>query len=167
MRGRPRGGWRSSQYEYALLSDWLPGVEVESVDRREATRWLVRRYLERFGPTTAADAIWWSGLPAGDVRAALRDLGGEVAVVEVRGLAGEHLMLRQDAEALAAERASPEPSAWLLPGLDPYVMGYHRRARFLDPAHTALATDRAGNVVATAWAAAASSASGPSGRTAP
>ena len=35
VRGRPRGTWRSSLYEYALVRDWLPGVDLAALQGRE------------------------------------------------------------------------------------------------------------------------------------
>ena len=44
-----------------------------------------------------------------------------------------------------------EPSVNLLPSLDPYIMGYRDRRRFLDPEHYDQVFDQAGNAFATVW----------------
>jgi hypothetical protein len=61
-------------------------------------------------------------------------------------------MFARDAEQLAAFVTRDVPSATLLPSLDPYIMGYRDRRRFLAEAHQPLLFDRAGNAVPTAWA---------------
>lgn len=152
VRAEPRGTWRSSQYRYEVLRRWLPGLDLGQVDRAEAVAWLVRRYIERFGPVAGSDVVWWTGLPARDVRESLRALAPELVTVEVRGLPADYLVLRQDVEAIRGQPDEPAPVAWLLPSLDSYIMGFKDRTRFLDPGHAALAIDRAGNVLATAWA---------------
>ena len=58
VRARPRGTWRSNLYEYAPLSAWLPGVDLDTVAPQEAQVWLVRRYLCAFGPATGDDIQW-------------------------------------------------------------------------------------------------------------
>jgi hypothetical protein len=44
-----------------------------------------------------------------------------------------------------------DPYVSFLPVLDPYIMGYRDRRRFLDAAHQASVFDRAGNAVPTVW----------------
>ena len=61
-------------------------------------------------------------------------------------------MLTEDAERLSALDLPDSPYVWFLPGLDPYIMGYRDRRRFLAPEHRAKVFDRAGNATATVWA---------------
>ncbi|MBN1641471.1 MAG: AlkZ family DNA glycosylase [Anaerolineae bacterium] len=151
VRARPEGTWRSNQYAYAALSDWLPGVDLSDVPPQAARTWLVRRYLSAFGPATAADIRWWTGLTARQTEAALRALWGSLVEVGLAGLEGAHWMLTNDMEQLSACAPPATPYAFLLPALDPYVMGYADRTRFLDPAHARHVLDRAGNAVPTVW----------------
>jgi hypothetical protein len=70
MRGRPRGSWTSSQYRWSVTEAWLPdGMPDLPTDAAQVE--LVRRWLAAFGPATAADLRWWTGLPAGQVKRAL------------------------------------------------------------------------------------------------
>jgi len=61
-------------------------------------------------------------------------------------------MLADDAQRLRDFTSPGEPHVFLLPALDPYIMGYQDRRRFLDPAHNDKVLDRAGNAVPTVWA---------------
>jgi hypothetical protein len=151
VRGRPRGTWRSSLYEYAALADWLPGLDLESVTPREARTWLVRRYLGTFGPATVADIQWWTGFSKGETEEALSTLRPELQEVGVKGLGRGYVMLAKDARLAEAYGMPAESYAFLLPGLDPCIMGYQDRRRFLATEHTAKVFDRAGNALPTAW----------------
>ena len=103
----------------------------------------IRRWLERFGPGTETDLVWWLGATKGAVRRALADTGAvEVALSD----GSPAYVLGDDAD--------PEPQvgpwAGLLPVLDPTVMGWKERAFYLGP-HGPSLFDRNGNAGTTAW----------------
>jgi hypothetical protein len=159
VRARPRGTWRSNLYEYAALSDWLPDVRLESVTPQEAQAWLVQRYLAAFGPATFDDLQWWTGFSKGETEEALGALKPAVEEVAIEGLGDGYLMLAEDARRLR-DFAQPDvpstssgqaPYVFFLPGLDPYIMGYRDRRRFLAAEHRAKVFDRAGNAMPTVW----------------
>jgi uncharacterized protein YcaQ len=151
VRARPRGTWRSNLYEYAALSDWLPDVDPESVTPQEARAWLVRRYLAAFGPTTLDDVQWWTGFSKGETEEALGALKPAAVEVAIEGLGDGHLMLADDAQRLRDFVRPDVPHVLFLPGLDPYIMGYRDRRRFLASKHHAKVFDRAGNAMPTVW----------------
>ncbi len=152
VRARPRGTWRSNLYEYAALSDWLPDVDLESVTPQEARAWLVRRYLAAFGPATLDDVQWWTGFSKGETEEALEALKPAAVEVAIEGLGDGYLMLADDAQRLRDFAQPSVPYVFLLPGLDPYIMGYRDRGRFLAAGHRAKVFDRAGNAMPTVWA---------------
>lgn len=137
-RGRPRGSWTSGQHE------WTPMAAEGRVpmDPAAAQAELVRRWLAAFGPATAADVQWWTGLGVRQVRVAL-DAAGAVEV-DLGGVAGVAL-----ADDLDPEETSP-PWAALLPGLDPTTMGWKHRDWYLGDHGPAL-FDRNGNAGPTVW----------------
>jgi hypothetical protein len=151
IRTRPRGTWRSSLYEYAALRDWLPGVDPDSVSPQEAQTWLARRYLGAFGPATPDDMQWWTGFSKGETTAALSTLKPELAEVAVEGWGDGYLMLADDAQRLGDLTLPDVPYVFWLPTLDPYIMGYRDRRRFLSPEQRGHVFDRAGNAVPTVW----------------
>ena len=152
VRARPRGTWRSNLYEYAVLSDWLPGIEQAEVTAREARTWLVHRYLTAFGPATFEDVQWWTGLSVGETRDALGPLQSALKRVRVEDWDADLLMLSDEAEELGRDAHTRGACAFFLPGLDPYVMGYRDRRRFLAPGHQEKVFDRTGNAMPTVWA---------------
>ena len=141
VRGRPRGSWTSSQYRWAPIETWLGGPG-EPWSTAAAQAELARRWLAAFGPATAADLKWWTGWTAAEVRAAVAEVGA--AEVGLGGVTG--LVLADDLEPVAA----PDPWVALLPGLDPTVMGWSKRAWYLG-AHAPALFDRSGNPGPTVW----------------
>ncbi|TRW44512.1 winged helix DNA-binding domain-containing protein [Georgenia yuyongxinii] len=140
VRGRPRGTWVSSQFYWASTEAWL-GTPLEGQDPAAARAEVVRRWLRAFGPGTEADLRWWTGWPVRDVRAALAavphvqvDLGGAVGHVLADDLDPTPL---------------PEPTAALLPTLDPTTMGWRDRDWYFDRPNGLV--DSAGNVGPTVW----------------
>ena len=69
----------------------------------------------------------------------------------IEGSGDAYLMLDRDVQRLRGYTPVEAPYVFLLPGLDPYVMGYRDRGRFLAPEHRAKVFDRAGNAVPTVW----------------
>jgi hypothetical protein len=151
VRARPQGTWRSSLYEYAALANWLPGLDLESVTPQEARAWLVRRYLAAFGPVTINDVQWWTGFSKGETDEALRALEPAIVETSIEGLGTAYLMLKTDEQLLDGFAPPTAPYVFLLPSLDPYIMGYRDRRRFLDPTHHSKVFDRAGNAMPTVW----------------
>jgi hypothetical protein len=136
-RGKP-AGWRSNQYTYYPFNDYYPGVRLGSVPEGKAIAELVKRYMGAFGPVTENDIAWWTGLNKKDVREALEALGSNV-VTE-----GNMIMLRPDRDLLKNIKPSGR-TVNLLPSLDPYVMGYKERDRYLDKEFHGYVFDRSGN----------------------
>ena len=135
-RGRPRGSWTSSQYE------WLPADPWPASSAADARAELARRWLLAFGPAPVSDLQWWSGWTAGqdDTCAALEVYLGYRELAERRPcLAGD-----QDPAPVT------QPWAALLPALDPTPMGWRERGWFLGD-HGAALFDRSGNIGPTVW----------------
>lgn len=151
IRARPRGSWRSNLYEYAALGDWLPGADPEGTDPEAARTWLVGQYLAAFGPVLVEDILWWTGFPKGNIQTALKALETETVPVMVEGLGEGYVMLAEDARRLDRFSRPQDPYVSFLPGLDPLIMGYRDRRRYLAAGHEAHVVARAGNTVPTVW----------------
>jgi hypothetical protein len=141
IRARPRGSWVSGQYRWARLEAWAPDLPVPP-SPAHARAALVGRWLAAFGPATERDLAWWSGLPLGQLRAALAAL--DVTTVRLDDVDG--LALADDLE----PTPEPEPGAVMLPSLDPTPMGWKRRDWFLGPHGDAL-FDTNGNIGPSVW----------------
>ena len=135
-RGRPRGSWTSSQYE------WLPADPWPASSAADARAELARRWLLAFGPAPVSDLQWWSGWTAGQTRAA----HGQLAIAEVYLEGGTGVVLAGDQDPAPVT----QPWAALLPALDPTPMGWRERGWFLGD-HGAALFDRSGNIGPTVW----------------
>ena len=138
MRGRSEKGWESNTHTYYLFSDYFPGMNLNAVDPAQARETTVKQYLAAYGPATVKDISWWSGFTMTEVRRILQSLARETAEVEIPELKGPYVMLAADTAALERFEPSGQPAVNLLPALDPYLMGYKERERYLDYQHYSL-----------------------------
>jgi Winged helix DNA-binding domain len=140
VRGRPRGGWTSSQFTWSQPIHGAPDRPRPPAAAARAE--LARRWLHAFGPAPRADLQWWTGWTAGQVKHALDQL--ETAEVDLGGTAA--VMLAAD------EDPPPATGPWaaLLPALDPTAMGWRDRAWYVGE-HAPALFDRSGNIGPTAW----------------
>ena len=141
VRGRPRGSWVSGQYRWVPIETWLGG-RIPAMEQEKAQGELLRHWLAAFGPATETDIRWWTGWTAREARAALAAVPH--AVVDLGGAGG--FVLADDLE--PAETL--EPSAALLPTLDPTTMGWKERDWYLGE-HASLLFDSNGNAGPTVW----------------
>jgi Winged helix DNA-binding domain len=136
VRGRPRGGWTSTQFT------WSAAPERTDLPAAAARAELARRWLAAFGPAPLSDLQWWTGWTMGQVRQAVSSL--DLTEVDLGGTLG--VLLADDEDPVAPA----EPWAALLPALDPTAMGWRERAWYVGE-HTAALFDRSGNIGPTAW----------------
>lgn len=149
VRGRPDKGWRDKSYRYGRFDDYFPDLDLAKYDEEEAITLLVERHLASFGPVTENDILWWIGLGKTKVRNALMELQAKVGHLSISGLKGDYLLLHTDLEALSGFSKPSRPTINLLPTLDPYLMGYKERERYLNPRDTTRVFDRSGNATST------------------
>jgi hypothetical protein len=136
VRGRPRGGWTSTQFT------WSAAPERTDLPAAAARAELARRWLAAFGPAPLSDLQWWTGWTTGQVRQAVSSL--DLTEVDLGGTLG--VLLADDQDTTVPAR----PWAALLPALDPTAMGWRERAWYVGE-HTAALFDRSGNIGPTAW----------------
>ncbi|MEV0472902.1 winged helix DNA-binding domain-containing protein [Streptomyces prunicolor] len=138
VRGRPLGGWTSSQLR------WAVAPEHPELDVVEAQSALLRHWLAACGPATEADLKWWTGWRVTDVRRALTTIGAEPVTLDE----GPGYVAAGDLAPLAGPA---EPWAALLPALDPTAMGWQGRDWYLAPELRPALFDGSGNVGPTVW----------------
>jgi len=142
VRGRARGGWRSQEFEYALLKDWVP-MPAKLPTVVQALQRLAPLYFAAHGPATLADFAWWAGVSELTAKSALERL--ELENVFMDKLRGIHLATRESLDQL-----SSAPAKWdslkLLPYWDAYVMAHADRHRYLDSKWEDRVVDLGGNV---------------------
>lgn len=143
LRGANVNGWKVSRPRWTLTGDWL-GEVPPALESADGYRELVRRWLDRFGPGTEDDIVWWLGATKGAVRRALADLEAEQVSLEGPDPVGWVLPGDTDEE---------DPGDWaaLVPAMDPTVMGWKGRDFYLDPAQRSEFFDVNGNAGQLAW----------------
>ena len=80
VRGRPRGGWTSTQFT------WSAAPERTDLPAAAARAELARQWLAAFGPAPLSDLQWWTGWTAGQVRQAVSSL--DLTEVDLGGTPG-------------------------------------------------------------------------------
>ena len=141
IRGRPRGTWLSSMYEWAPMDRWVPGGLTQP-DTHAAQTELARRWLRAFGPGTQRDIQWWTGWTVATTKRALADVGA----IEVELDEGTGFSLPDDLG------TTPDVGPWvsLVPSLDTTTMAWKERDWYLG-AHAERLFDTIGNAGPTIW----------------
>jgi hypothetical protein len=141
--------WRDKRHTYARFRDYFPDLDLDTHTEDQAKPLLIQHYLGAFGPATEADIAWWTGFGARDVKRALEELAEQIMAVEIPPFERKHLLLKSDEPSLQQMAIPAAPQVSFLPVLDPLLMGYKFRERFLDSRHQAYVFDRSGNATST------------------
>ena len=131
VRVPPSGTWERRRADlYAAAEDWL-GPPPADLTVEAATDHLARRYLQGFGPATAADVAGWGGLRTADVVAVLDRL-------DLRRFADEEGRTLYDvADAPLPDPATPAPVRFL-PTWDASLLVHARRKGVIAEEHRPL-----------------------------
>ena len=149
IRAKPVKGWKDRRHRYALFDDYFPDIQLEEFKESEAITALMSLYLASFEPASEVDAAWWTGLGKTKVRRALKELEDRLVEVSIPEIGEGFFMLQTDMKQVEAVKPPREPVINLLPILDPYLLGYKQRERYLDQGHYDLVFDRSGNATST------------------
>jgi hypothetical protein len=131
VRVPPSGTWERRRADlYAAAEDWI-GPPPADLTVEGATEHLARRYLQGFGPATAADVADWGGLKAADVVALLDRL-------DLRRFADEDGRTLYDLpDAPLPDPATPAPVRFL-PTWDASLLVHARRKGVIAEEHRPL-----------------------------
>lgn len=144
IRSTPKAGWKSNLHTYQPMDDYFPGLDLFSIGGNAARKELVKRYIAAFGPVTEVDISWWTGFIKTEIRRILEDLSKDISRINISDNHGYYI-LKSDEKSLRATRSGRKPNVTLLPTLDPYLMGYKVRDRYLDNKYRNYIFDRSGN----------------------
>ncbi len=149
VRGKPATGWRSSIHTYYPFHEYFPDIDLNEVGEGDAKKSMVKQYVASFGPVTVTDASWWTGFTKTEVKHILKDLKADMASLEIPGIEGEYVLLASDKKRLESTSTPEKPLINFMPLLDPYLMGYKERKRYLAPELYTKVFDRSGNATST------------------
>jgi hypothetical protein len=121
----PREG---KQQTFVLLDEWVPGTKELSIE--EALALLAERYFTGHGPATVHDFAWWAGITLLDARRGVEAARSRLVSEKAKGQEywwAEHFQSRSN---------DNEPTVYLLPGFDEYLLGYKDRSAVLRAEYT-------------------------------
>lgn len=113
---------RGKEFTFTLLEEWVPAPKT--VERDEALAEWTKRYFNSHGPATLADFSWWSGLTLTDAKIGM-ELVKAGFVSEVAE--GQTYWMPSTVKPQKAE-----PTAYLLPVYDEYLVAYKNRSAPFD-----------------------------------
>ena len=87
------------------------------------------RYLHGYGPASAQDFAYWTGMKVTDAKHVLQGVRPALAEVNAESHRGKLYVLKEDLPEL--EAAEPEPSLRLLPKFDALIMGHRDKSRIM------------------------------------
>ncbi len=131
-----RGPQRGKEPAYVSFETWLG--KPQPLPYETALERLALRYLAAYAPATPADLAKWSGLKAGEVRAAWELVSEQLVAVTVAGKSA--WLLKSQLGWFDGDSIS-EPLVRLLPRFDTYLLGYASRDQVIAPAFSAQVFD--------------------------
>lgn len=149
IRGKPKAGWKSNLHTYFPFGEYFPDLDLKGMEENGAREQMIRHYIASYGPVSPNDIAWWTGFPRSDVKRIIDRLTNDTISVEISGLSGSYIMLSSDVKSLDTMDIPNGPRVLMLPALDPYLMGFKDRQRFLDSSRSPWIYDRSGNATNT------------------
>ncbi len=93
---------------------------------------LLGRFVERYGPVTVADMVYWSGWRVSTVRQIVRELGDVLTVVRLGDRCDEAYLLAEQLPQLWDMTPPQSGATRFLPAFDVLLLAYRDKQRFLD-----------------------------------
>ncbi len=149
IRGKPISSWKDRRLFYAPFAQYFPDIKLDAYDESQATAKLINKYIRNYGPVTETDIVWWLGITKGKVRASLKQFADTLETVKLGDLEYEYLLFKSERKAIEDIELNSQPTVNILPGLDPYIMGYKNRERYVNYANYEYIFDRSGNATTT------------------
>jgi len=149
IRTKPIKSWKDRRIRYAPFKDYFPEININRYNEEEALKILVKNYLKSYGPSTENDIVWWTGINKSKIRRALDQFRDEIATIKISPLSHDFLILQADIEKLNDLTLTRENTINFLPQLDPYLMGYKDRERYIEINNYEYVFDRSGNITST------------------
>ncbi|MHA2037920.1 MAG: winged helix DNA-binding domain-containing protein [Promethearchaeota archaeon] len=145
IRGKPISSWKDRRLFYAPFTQYFPDIKLGVYDEPKATTKLINKYIRNYGPVTETDIVWWLGITKGKVRASLKQLSETLETVQIGSLENDYLVHKSEIKTVKEIELNSQPTINILPGLDPYIMGYKIRERYVNHLNYECIFDRSGN----------------------
>ncbi|MFX1454581.1 MAG: winged helix DNA-binding domain-containing protein [Promethearchaeota archaeon] len=145
IRGKPISSWKDKRLFYAPFKSYFPELNLNEYDVTLATTDLISNYIRNYGPLSEKDIVWWTGLTKGKVRTSLKHLSNVLEIIKVGDLDIDYLIHKSVKNDIESVEIKKQDTVNILPGLDPYIMGYKDRVRYVNPDNYEFIFDRSGN----------------------
>ncbi len=123
------GPYRDNEPTFVRADAWVS--QWKDLSQSEAEGILLRKYLQAFGPGTAADFASWAGMSQTEAREVWANVQSEIANVDVDGQPAG--ILKKDLKTLAQAEIE-RPLVRLLPYFDTFILG-HKQRQYVDKKH--------------------------------
>ena len=123
--------WEKEERKYALTQMFYPSIDLYLYDSIIAKEMLVMGYIEKFGPATLQDLVWWSGINVSDVKNVIETNINLIKKIEI----DNHVfyVLESEYDKLVSYRKKEENWVTLLAYEDPALKGYFEtRQRYVN-----------------------------------
>ncbi len=149
IRGAPKSGWKSNLHTYFPFKEYFPDLELTTLDEKEAQLFVINHYIANFGPVTESDITWWTGFPKSLVRKLLQEIQDKLSIIQIKGFKSHYFVLTSQESSIKNIQIQNSQSINIVPCLDPYLMGYKNRDRYLDQNYYSYVFDLSGNATTT------------------
>jgi Winged helix DNA-binding domain len=119
-----------NEITYVRTEDWLP--KQKSIDPESAQQFLLRAYLRAYGPATARDFAFWSGISMKEVAAVWKSIEDEFSEVELEDR--KAYILREDESALR-KSSLKSPNLRLLANFDVFLLAHAEKSHMVHDRH--------------------------------
>ena len=149
IRGKPIKSWKDRRIFYAPFNAYFPDINLNKHTEEEAIRILIEKYIKSYGPVSLNDITWWLRFTKTQARNILNSLEKQIEEVNIEGLEIEFVIYKDDLKALDGSAKQNKDTVNFLSRLDPYVMGYKDRERYVNSDNYEYIFDRTGNATFT------------------
>lgn len=116
--------WGEEIRYFDLTQKRYPQLGLNNLDLVTSARELVKRHVKQFGPVTAKDIAWWSGLPISLIRECLDYHKGNILKIRVKDQNTDFYIDNQELENLMKWKFSNDRNLTLLAYEDSSLKGY-------------------------------------------
>ena len=131
IRGKPLKSWRDRRVYYAPFETYFPDIDLNQYSETKAIQILIEKYIKTYGPVTEEDVAWWLGTTKTKVKKALSTIKPYLEMVKIEGSNFNYFLYKNELDSIEPPSSETETIINVLPGLDPYIMGYKNRERYV------------------------------------
>jgi hypothetical protein len=119
-----------NEITYVRTENWLP--KQKAIDPESAQRFLLRAYLRAYGPATARDFVFWSGISMKEVATVWKSVEDEFTEVELEDR--KAYILREDESALR-KSSLRNSNLRLLANFDVFLLAHAEKSHMVHDRH--------------------------------